>query len=78
MPIEKKLIHLGRSRVISIPKTWLSLAEEKEGKKIISIAMEVDGCITLSPIFEKEKANVTRLASKDTIANNPGRIAIEQ
>jgi hypothetical protein len=34
------------------------MAEEKEGKKIVAIAMEVDGCLTLTPIFEKEKIKV--------------------
>jgi hypothetical protein len=74
MPLQKKLISLGRSRVVSIPKTWLTLAEEKEGKKIIAIAMEVDGCLTLNPIFEKElKASVSP-ARRTTPAQEPVRI----
>jgi hypothetical protein len=31
------------------------MAEEKEGKKIVAVAMEVNGCLTINPIFDKEK-----------------------
>jgi hypothetical protein len=46
------------------------MAEEKEGKKIVAVAMEVDGSITITPIFEKEKVDAPCLASLDTPTNN--------
>jgi hypothetical protein len=60
MPILRKLTVVGDSRGITLPKSWIENAEQTEGKKIIAIALEVNGCITLNPIFEKEqKASVT-------------------
>jgi hypothetical protein len=55
MPIIRKLIILKTSRAICIPKSWLENAEEEAGKKIIAMALEVNGVITLQPVFEKVK-----------------------
>lgn len=55
MPILRKLIPCGNSQSVTLPKTWLTLAEEKEGKKIVAVEMEVDGCLTLTPVFEKNQ-----------------------
>jgi antitoxin component of MazEF toxin-antitoxin module len=60
MPLVRALIKLGRAKAITLPTSWLQSAEENKGKKIVAIAMEVDGSITLNPVFEKEpKASVT-------------------
>jgi antitoxin component of MazEF toxin-antitoxin module len=55
MPILRKILNVGDSQAVTIPKSWLRSAEDVEGKKVIAIAMEVDGSITLSPVFEKEQ-----------------------
>ncbi len=52
MPIEKKLIVLRTSKAIIIPKSWLDFLE-RDGKKVTSVAIEVDGDLKISPIFEK-------------------------
>jgi antitoxin component of MazEF toxin-antitoxin module len=54
MPIIRKLIIVGNSQAVTIPNTWLSYAEQQKNKKIIAIAMEINGCITLNPIFENK------------------------
>jgi len=54
MPIIRSVIDLGNSKAVTIPKSWITNAEEKTGRKIIALAMEVDGTITMQPIFEKE------------------------
>lgn len=78
IPILRKLIPWGDSQGVTLPKTWLTLAEEKEGKKIVAIEMEVNGCLILTPVFEKEqKVGVTRLASKTTPTSNPGGLPYE-
>lgn len=56
MPIIRKLTCVGESRGITLPKSWLENAEQERGKRIVAIALEVNGCITLNPIFEKTKA----------------------
>ena len=58
MPILRKLTVVGDSRGITLPKSWIENAEQTEGKKIIAIALEVNGSITLNPVFEKAKATI--------------------
>jgi hypothetical protein len=41
-----------------LPKSWIENAEEEAGKKIVGIAMEVDGVITLQPVFEKKTLEI--------------------
>ena len=54
MPIIRKILNVGDSKAITIPKSWLESAEENAGKKIIAIALEVDRVITISPVFERK------------------------
>ena len=54
MPIVRKLMNVGvDSKAITLPKSWITNAEIENGKKIIAIALEVNGVITLTPVFEK-------------------------
>jgi hypothetical protein len=55
MPIIRKLIQVGASKAVSLPKSWIELAERKSGRKITALALEVNGSITLQPIFETGK-----------------------
>jgi len=54
MPILRRLTVVGDSRGITLPKSWIENAEQQAGKKIIAIALEVNGCITIKPIFENK------------------------
>jgi hypothetical protein len=54
MPIVRKLMDVGNSKSITLPKSWIENAEQQAGKKIIAIALEVNGKITLQPVFSKE------------------------
>ena len=55
MPIARRLIPLGNSsRGITLPKSWIDLVEKKHGS-IESVSLEVNGKITIRPIFIKEK-----------------------
>jgi antitoxin component of MazEF toxin-antitoxin module len=58
MPIIRKLVKVGESKGITIPKSWIESAEGEAEKKIVAIALEVDKVITLSPVFQKEKEAV--------------------
>ena len=54
MPIIRKILNLGDSQGITLPKSWLLSAKESAGgKDVVAIALEVDGVITLKPIFSK-------------------------
>ena len=52
MPIQRKIIQVGRSYAITLPKTWVENAEDQAGKKMVAVAMEVNGDIKLHPLFK--------------------------
>ena len=54
LPIIRKLIKFNTSKAICLPKSWLENAESDTGRKIVAVALEVDGSITITPIFEKK------------------------
>jgi antitoxin component of MazEF toxin-antitoxin module len=60
MPIIRSILNLGNSKAVTIPKSWLTNAEDQTGKKVIALAMDVNESITLQPIFEKEHKPVTQ------------------
>jgi antitoxin component of MazEF toxin-antitoxin module len=55
MPIIRKILNVGDSKAITIPKSWIASAEENAGKKIVALALEVDRIITLRPVFAKDE-----------------------
>ena len=61
MPIIRRIIAIGHSKAITIPKSWITNAEDEAGKKVVAFALEVDGSITLQPVFEKTKPRGTVL-----------------
>lgn len=54
MPIIRSILNLGNSKAVTIPKSWLTNAEDQTGKKVIALALDVNTTITLQPIFEKD------------------------
>lgn len=54
MPIIRKLTTVGSSKGITLPKSWIENAEQEHKAKMISVALEVNGCILIKPIFKME------------------------
>jgi antitoxin component of MazEF toxin-antitoxin module len=54
MPLIQKIIHVGTSRAVTIPKTWLDYYEKENGQKIEEVAIEVNGKLTIRPLLKKE------------------------
>lgn len=54
MPIKKKLIKLGNSRVVVIPQDWLKYYEEKQGIEVQDVLMELNNVITIAVEIEGE------------------------
>ncbi len=52
MPIIRKMVQVGASKGVTLPKSWIEDAENTHGQKIEAIAMEINGLITLSPVFD--------------------------
>ena len=67
MPIIRSILNLGNSKAVTIPKSWLTNAEDQTGRKIIALAMEIDGTITLQPVFEKEPEAETAKATSQNV-----------
>jgi antitoxin component of MazEF toxin-antitoxin module len=55
MQIIRKLIQVGASKAVSLPKSWIESAERNAGGKITALALEVNDTIILQPIFETKK-----------------------
>jgi antitoxin component of MazEF toxin-antitoxin module len=55
VPIIRALTNTGDSKTVTIPASWIKYAEQQKHKKIVAIAMEVNGSIIISPIFENKK-----------------------
>ncbi len=79
MPIVRKMIEVGKtSRGVILPKSWIEYAEQKEGKQVTAIEMEVDGCLILKPIFEKDAKDgvPSRQAERTNLANHLTKEAV--
>ena len=56
MPIKRKICKIGTGLAVFLPKSWISLLEEKHGK-IEAVTMEVDGQLVIKPIFKEVAGN---------------------
>ena len=53
MPLIRKVIQVGTSKAVSLPKSWLDLIERETGKSVKEVAVEVNGFLTIQPIIPK-------------------------
>ncbi len=57
MPIKRKVCRIGSGFAVFLPKSWVSLLEEKHGK-IEAVTMEVNGELIIRPILtEADKSS---------------------
>jgi hypothetical protein len=47
MPLVKRLVKVGNSRMVSIPPDWLKFYEDKTGIPVEEVLMELNGVITI-------------------------------
>ena len=53
-PLIKKIIDFGKtSKGIILPKSWLQFHENRNGKKISKVGMEINGKIVIWPILKE-------------------------
>jgi hypothetical protein len=55
MPLIRKVIEVGTSRAVTIPKDWLEFYEKQFGKPIEEVAIEVNKVLKIMPLIPKEK-----------------------
>jgi len=56
MPIKRKVCRIGSGFAVFLPKSWISLLEEKHGK-VEAVTMEVDDQLIIKPILKEDKTN---------------------
>jgi len=54
LPLIRKIVPIGGSRGITLPKSWLELIQREEGMEITEVAVEVDNVLTVKPILPKK------------------------
>ena len=54
MGLIRKVIHVGTSRAVSLPKSWLDLIERETGKTIKEVTVEVNEALIIRPILEEK------------------------
>jgi len=59
LPIIRKVVTVGDSRGITIPKSWLDFYERETGEKIREVTIEVNKVLTVGPIFTKKDGQET-------------------
>ena len=52
MPIKRKVCKIGSGFAVFLPKSWVTLLEEKYGK-VTAVTMEVNGQLIIKPILEE-------------------------
>ena len=55
MPLIRKIIVVGGSKAVTIPKDWLEYYEKEFGKPIENVAVEVNEVLKIMPLIPKEK-----------------------
>jgi antitoxin component of MazEF toxin-antitoxin module len=55
VPIIRKILEVGNSKAITIPKSWLELYERETGEKITKVTIEVNRVLIIAPLLKKEK-----------------------
>jgi antitoxin component of MazEF toxin-antitoxin module len=53
MPLIQKVIQVGDSRAVTIPKSWLVYYERQSGESIKEVSVEVDGRLIIRPILNR-------------------------
>lgn len=48
MPLKQRLIRVGNSRAVIIPANWLRYHEDKTGKEIEDVLLEVNEVVTVA------------------------------
>jgi len=55
MPLIRKLVQVGGSRGITLPKSWLEYIQKKHGVELKEVAIEVDQVLIIEPIITNKQ-----------------------
>jgi hypothetical protein len=54
LPLKRKICRVGNGFAVFLPKSWVQLLEEKHGS-VRAVSMEVNGVLTIKPIFKNRR-----------------------
>lgn len=54
MPLIQKVIQVGDSRAVTIPKSWLAYYERQSGEIIKEVSVEVNDKLIIRPILKDD------------------------
>jgi antitoxin component of MazEF toxin-antitoxin module len=57
IPLVRKIIEVGNSKAVTIPKDWLEYYEKEYGRPIEEVAIEVDEVLKIYPLILKQNDN---------------------
>jgi antitoxin component of MazEF toxin-antitoxin module len=63
LPIIRKVVEIGHSKAVFIPKTWFEYYEQESGQRIEKVAIEVNQVLKITPVIKK-KTGKTNNANK--------------
>jgi antitoxin component of MazEF toxin-antitoxin module len=55
MPIVRKIIDVGTSKAITLPKSWLEYLQKQTGTEITEVAIEVNRVLKIEPILPQKQ-----------------------
>jgi len=58
VPIIRKVIEIGNSKGITIPKSWFEFYEKEAGEKIEEVSIEVNRVLIIAPMFKENRKGV--------------------
>jgi antitoxin component of MazEF toxin-antitoxin module len=57
MNVIRKIVKIGDSKGITIPKSWLDFFKREHGEEIREVTIEVNELLIISPILPKKENN---------------------
>jgi len=59
LPLIRKIISIGNSKAVCLPKSWLDYYERELGEEITKVCVEMEGMILTIYPFEAKKKKVS-------------------
>ena len=60
MPIIRKIIQVGTSKAVTIPKSWYEYWRRETGHDVTEVAIEVNRVLKISPILPAKKKGASQ------------------
>jgi hypothetical protein len=66
MPLVRKVIKVGSSKAVTLPKDWIEYHEKKLRRPIEEVLVEVDEVLKIAPFVPEEIKEVNNLKNHKT------------